>query len=417
MAEAYIIGAFSTTFGKKMDQSYKALTREAYAGVLRDAEMSDGQDIACSWFSNNTLYRNGQASIGGQVMFTPLVREGLFPEHVGMINVHNGCGSGSSAFRGAYLDVLSGQAPLSLAIGVEKMLDANRSAEETAEMFMGGIDRFDPEEWQVYYRAAGEQAQKPFVVPKDRSMFMDTYAMQAAWHMHRYGTTQHQLAIAAAKSHNFAAENERAQYRFTLTPEQVLEDREVSFPLTRAMCAPLGDGAAALLVASGEYLRHCPPSVQERAVRIGACEMSGGKYRALDEPGLTRYAAQRAFTRAGVTPADIDVAEVHDASSFSEIYQLEMLGFCPEGQGGRFIEEGRAHLGGDLPLNTSGGLVSKGHPVGATGVSMLCELVEQLRGEAGTRQVEGARLALAENGGGVIGFDEAVAFVTILERS
>ena len=157
--------------------------------------------------------------------------------------------------------------------------------------------------------------------------------------------------------------------------------------------------------------------MQERAVRIRACELAGGKYRRLDEPGLSHVAAQKAYARAGVAPQDIDVAEVHDATSFCEIYQAEMMGFAETGKGGELVESGETAIGGRIPVNTSGGLVAKGHPVGATGLSMIYELARQLRGEAGARQVEGAALALSENGGGVIGFDEAACAVTILERA
>ena len=195
-----------------------------------------------------------------------------------------------------------------------------------------------------------------------------------------------------------------------------MADRPVTFPLTRAMCAPVGDGAAAAIVCSAEILRELPPAVRERAVRIAAQGLSGGKYRSLDEDGLSRFAAERAYRMAGLQPSDIDVAEVHDATSFCEIYQVEMMGFCARGEGGAFVESGATTLGGRIPVNTSGGLVSKGHPVGATGLSMTNELVLQLRGEAGERQVDGARIALAENGGGVIGFDEAACSVLILER-
>ena len=416
MSSAYIIGAFSTSFGKKPDQSYKDLTRDAYLGVLAAAGLETGSDIGCGWFGNTTLYREGQAGIGGQVLFTPLVQNGLFPERVPIINVHNACATGSSAFRGAYLDIMSGEHDLSLAIGVEKLFDPERSPAETAEMFSHGIDQFDPDQWRDYYRDAGEIAGKPFDIPDDRSMFMETYAMQAAYHMKTHGTTQRQFAIAAAKAHNFGAENPRAQYRFTMTPDEVLADREVSYPLTRAMCAPIGDGAASLLLCSQKFLEGCDPKVRDRAIKIRACALSGGKYRRLDEPGLSHVAAQRAYEAAGLTPSDIDVAEVHDASSFSEIYQIEMMGFCEPGHGGPFVEEGRTSLEGDFPVNTSGGLVSKGHPVGATGAAMVSELVEQLRGEAGPRQVQNASIALAESGGGVVGFDEAVCVVSLLER-
>ena len=158
-----------------------------------------------------------------------------------------------------------------------------------------------------------------------------------------------------------------------------------------------------------------PAAVRERALRISASVLTGGKYRRLDEPGLSQVAAQRAYSMAGLRPLDIDVAEVHDATSFCELYQAEMLGFCEIGQGGAYVASGATALGGERPINLSGGLVSKGHPVGATGLSMIHELALQLRGEAGERQASRARIGLAENGGGVIGFEEAACAVTILQ--
>jgi acetyl-CoA acetyltransferase len=182
------------------------------------------------------------------------------------------------------------------------------------------------------------------------------------------------------------------------------------------MCSPIGDGAAAALLCSADWLAGQPRAVQDRALRVRASTLSGGKYRALDEPGLSRVAADKAYRISGLTPKEIDVVEVHDATSFCELYQLEMLRLCAEGQGGAYVASGAASLGGERPVNLSGGLVSKGHPVGATGLSMLYELALQLRGEAGPRQAEGARVGLAENGGGVIGFDESACSVVILER-
>jgi acetyl-CoA acetyltransferase len=182
------------------------------------------------------------------------------------------------------------------------------------------------------------------------------------------------------------------------------------------MCAPITDGAAAAIVVSESYLVHLPPWVRERAIRIAGIGASGGKYRRLEEEGLSAIAARRAYSAAGIGPQDIHVAEVHDATSFCELYQTEMLGFCEPGQAGPFADSGATALGGRLPINTSGGLVAKGHPVGATGLSMAAELVEQLRGEAGERQVPKASRALAECGGGVIGFDEAACVVTILDK-
>jgi acetyl-CoA acetyltransferase len=247
------------------------------------------------------------------------------------------------------------------------------------------------------------------------TVFMDTYAMQACWHMARYGTTQRQIAAGASKNHRHGSLNPLAQYRFEVSVDQALQDRVVSHPLTRAMCAPIGDGAAAALLCSEAFLRRQPEAVQRRAVRVRASALSGGKYRDPSEPGLSRIAAERAYRMAGLGPERIDLAEVHDATSFCEIYQAEMLGFCAEGRGGAWIESGAASLGGERPVNLSGGLVSKGHPVGATGLSMIHELCTQLRGEAGARQAEHARIGLAENGGGVVGFDEAACAITILE--
>jgi acetyl-CoA acetyltransferase len=190
----------------------------------------------------------------------------------------------------------------------------------------------------------------------------------------------------------------------------------VSWPLTRSMCAPISDGAAALVVCSDRWLNQRRGPVRERAVRVRACEWTGGRLRHPREPSLSFAAARRAYTTAGIEPRSISVAEVHDATSFSLIYQAEMMGFCESGDGGPFIASGATALDGRIPLNPSGGLIGKGHPVGATGIAMIHELMLQLRGEAGSRQVRDANIGLAENGGGVIGFDEAVCIVTLLDR-
>jgi acetyl-CoA acetyltransferase len=415
MDAVYLIGTACTPFAKRPQDGFKALTREAYEAVLADAGMADGSAIGSSWFGNCGMGSFGQRNIRGQVCFTPLVREGRFPERVPMINVEGGCATASMAFNGAWKDVLSGQSELALAIGVEKTFVPDDPA-RTQEIFEGGIDQLDPQEWHEYYRLAGEAAGKPFAPNAGGgTVFMDTYAMQAAWHMKRWGTTARQIAIGAAKNHAMGALNPLAQYRFQVSPDEVLADRMVSTPLTRSMCAPIGDGAAAALLCSASFLRTLPAAVRARAVRVRASVLTGGKYRALDEPGLSQLAARRAYAQAGLTPADIDLAEVHDATSFCEIYQAEMMGFCEIGQGGAFVGAGETALGGSKPVNLSGGLVSKGHPVGATGLSMIHELALQLRGEAGARQAARARIGLAENGGGVIGFEEAACSVIILQ--
>ncbi|MCU0968394.1 MAG: thiolase family protein [Rubrivivax sp.] len=418
MTHVYVVATSCTPFGKHADRSFQDLVRWAYLDLLADAGMSpaDASLIEQAWFGNCGMGQWGQGGIRGQVCFTPLVEEGLFPQRVGMINVEGGCATGSMAFHGAWKDVLSGQARMSLAMAVEKLVSPDDPTRVPA-IFGTAIDQLEPWRWRDYYRAAGEAAGKPFEPGPGRTIFMDTYAMQAAWHMKTHGTTQRQIAVAASKNHRHGSLNPKAQYRFEIGVDEVLADREVSWPLTRSMCSPLGDGAAAALLCSESALADLPPAARRRAVKVRTSQLAGGKYRRLDEPGLSRVAADKAYAHAGLGPADIDVVELHDATSFCEIYQLEMLRLCPDGQGGRFVESGATALGGSLPVNVSGGLVSKGHPVGATGLSMVHEVCLQLRGEAGERQVGGAALGLIENGGGVMGFDEAACAVTILEKS
>jgi acetyl-CoA acetyltransferase len=415
MDRVYIVGSACTPFGKHADKSFKALAKMAYLDVLADAGLANGEMIEQAWFGNCGMGQWGQGGIRGQVVFSPLVEEGLFPERVPMVNVEGGCATASFAFHGAWKDILSGEVQVSLALGVEKLVSPDRP-ERVPEIFGTAIDQLDPAKWQEYYERAGAEAGKPFETGPGRTVFMDTYAMQAAWHMKRYGTTQRQIAAGASKNHFHGSLNPKAQYRFEVSVDDVLADREISYPLTRAMCSPLGDGAAAALLCSEAALANFPASVQSRAVEVRVSTLSGGKYRRLDEPGLSRIAADKAYAKTGLRPADFDLAEVHDATSFCEIYQLEMMGFCEVGTGGRFVESGATRLGGRIPVNVSGGLVSKGHPVGATGLSMVYEVATQLRGEAGARQVVDASLGIIENGGGVMGFDEAACAITILEK-
>jgi acetyl-CoA acetyltransferase len=248
-----------------------------------------------------------------------------------------------------------------------------------------------------------------------RSVFMDVYGALARFHMKRFGTTQRQLAAVAAKNHDHSVHNPLSQYRAPMSVDEVLAARKVSWPLTLPMCSPISDGAAAAILCREEELGRFDRS---RAVKIHATALRSGSDRSPDafERHVTRRAAVDAYARAGLGPDDMDVAEVHDATAFAEIQQVENLGFCGFGEGGPFTESGATRLGGRIPVNPSGGLESKGHPVGATGLAQIHELVTQLRGEAGARQVDGARFAIAENGGGFHGIEEAIACVTILGR-
>ena len=416
MRNVYIIGADSTRFKKWPEKSFKDLTRDVYLGVLEDAGMGNGDEIEFTYFGNCAMHHWGQSYIRGQVCFIPLVREGLFPERVPIVNVEGACATASMAFHSAWKDILSGQSEVTLAIGVEKTYMPKNKAKMFG-LFDEGLDNLDRDLTVETYQQAAAKCGRKFEPGPNRTIFMDTYAIQANYHMWRYGTTQKQLAIAASKNHYHGSLNPKAQYQFEVPVDKVLEDRLVSYPLTRAMCAPVGDGASAALLCSEEYLKNLPSKVQSRAVKISASVLTGGKYRDFDESSLSRIAAERAYRMAGIEPQDIDVAEVHDATSFCEIYQMEMMAFCPEGKGGNFVESGATGLNGTLPVNTSGGLVSKGHPIGATGLSMIYELVTQLRNEAGPRQVKNAEFALQENGGGVIGFEEAACSVIILQKA
>ena len=309
---------------------------------------------------------------------------------------------------------MSGLHDVSLAFGLDKFYHPD--AAKLMEAFEHGIDREEKSRLIEEYQTVAAECGRKFEQLPGHTLFMETYAMQACWHMWKYGTTRKQIAIAASKNHHNGSLNPKAQYQFEVPVEKVLQDYEVSYPFTRSMCAPIGDGAAAAILCSESYLKNLPVSVRERALKVKASVISSGKHRPMSEMGLSRWAADRAYRLAGIGPGDIDVAEVHDATSFCEIYQAEMLGFCPVGEGGNFVESGATMLDGKIPINTSGGLVSKGHPIGATGLSMIYEIVTQLRGEADARQVKNAVTGLTENGGGVISVEEMVCGVTILQR-
>ena len=414
--DVYVIGSYSTRFKKWLDKSMKDLTRDTYLGVLEDARMKDGRDIEFAWFGNcamGTLWN--QHNVRGHVCMSPMVEEGLFPERVPLINVEGACATASMAFHGAWKDILSGQCDVSLAIGVDKFYHSDM--ELVLSAYEQGIDIGDKDRLITEYETVGQECGREFKITPGSTIFMDTYAMQACWHMWKWGTTQEQIAIGASKNHYHGSLNPKAQYQFEVSVEKVLEDYTVSYPLTRSMCSPIGDGGAAAILCSEDYLASQPPEVRKRAVRVLASSLSSGKHRNIEEPSLSNYAAIRAYRMAGIGPQDIDVAEVHDATSFCEIYQVEMLGFCPIGEGGKFIESGATKLDGSIPINTSGGLVSKGHPVGSTGLSMIYEIVTQMRGEAGPRQVPNAQIGLTENGGGVISTEEFSCCVTVLQKT
>lgn len=249
----------------------------------------------------------------------------------------------------------------------------------------------------------------------DHSPFMDIYGYSARQHMKKFGSTVEQLAVIASKNHFNSTLNPNAQYRFEVPVEKVLKDRLVSWPITRSMCAPVGDGAASAIVCSKSVVKKL--GLSRQAVRIRASILGTGKDRpyGFDEPEIGERLSRLAYEKSGLGPEDISMAEVHDATAYGELRQAENLGFCPAGEGGILAESGATSLSGRIPINTSGGLISRGHPVGASGLAQIHEIVTQLRGRAGKRQIAAPRIGMAENGGGALGVEEAAMCIHILE--
>jgi len=402
----FIAGVSMTAFGKRPNDSVKSLTAEAVMGVLADAGAAVG-DIEAAWFSNTRQpMLEGQNTVRGQIALRPLGLSGI-----PVVNVENACASGSTALLQAIHWLRAGAGDIALVVGVDKMVFPDRP-ERVAAAFAGGTDIHDREGVLAYIAAMGGEP------PGDgRSLFMDLYAAQARAHMKRYGTTRQDFARLAAKNHTAAAHNPRSQYRTPMTVDQVMADKPVVTPFTRAMCAPVSDGAAAAIVCSKAGLKRL--GAPGRAVSIRGCVLVSAGDRAPEDltNHIGRRAAFAAYAQAGVAPGDVDVVEVHDATSYAELQQIENLGLAEPGTVGARLRDGDFALGGRTPVNPSGGLVAKGHPVGATGLAQLYELTTQLRGEAGPRQVDKARIAVAENGGGFLGVEEAATVVAVLERA
>lgn len=407
MRDVYIIGAGMTTFGRHLAQSHTALTQESVRAALADAVASP-KDIGLAIYANvvQGLMANEHV-VPGEFALRPLGFSGIQSMHV-----ENACASSSTAFQVAYNYIRTGLADVALVVGTEKLYHEDREKRfavfnqpcdlEQARLFLERIrDRLaDAPE------AAGDEP---------RSVLMDSYAAQARLHMTLFGTTQRQLAAIAAKNHDHSQHNPLSQYQKTMSVEEVLSARTVSWPLTTPMCAPISDGSSAMVLCASDNLSRFPDAFP---IRILASVLRSGSSREPDDYAhhVSRLASRAAYEIAGVGPEEMSLAEVHDASSFGEILQTEALGLCPIGEAGPMGEAGETTLGGRIPVNTSGGLVSKGHPLAATGLGQLHELVTQLRGRAGGRQVADARFALAENSGGFVGVEDAVSCVTVLAR-
>jgi len=389
MRDAVVAGVGMTAFGKHTDTPYTALVTDAVRQALADAGCGAG-DVQLVYYANTGAgLVQGQESVRGQ----HAVR-GSGLEGIPLVNVENACASGSTALNQAWLAVASGYADVAVAVGAEKLTHPDKS--RSFAVMTAALDQTRLEE--IRGELAGGSG----------SVFMDIYARFATWYSDRTDATAEDFARIAVKNHAHGALNPKAQYGGRLTVEEVLSARTISGPLTLPMCAPMSDGAAAAVVTT--------PAVAARwgasPVRLAATVIGSGVAGTYGQ--LVPATARRAYEMAGVGPADLDVVECHDAASPAELIVTEEIGLCPPGDAVKMLRAGDTALGGRRPVNPSGGLGSRGHPIGATGLAQVVELTDQLRGRCGARQVPGARVALAENAGGYIGPDAAVASITVL---
>ena len=412
MVDIYVAGVGMTKFSRHIDRSYKDITREAVELTLKDAG-AEKEDIQQAFFASCVVgYMQGQNMVPGQISL-----RGMGFEGIPIFNTESACASASSGFYLAAQAITAGACDIILAVGTEKMY-----SEDKSKMFSAFDSAWDVESVEQNKKTLlkmgegivppeGSQSKSPY------SIFMDVYAAFSRLHMKTFGTTQRQIAAVSAKNHNHSVHNPLAQYRKPYTVDEIMAAPPITYPLTLPMCAPISDGSAAAVLCNAEGLKRLRGDAS-RAVRLLSSVVRSGSDRDADDykNHLTALAGKDAYEKAGIGPEDVDVAEVHDATAMGEIIQVENLQLVPFGEGGPAAERGDLSVGGKIPVNPSGGLESKGHPIGATGLGQIHELVTQLRGEAGKRQVEGARMAVQENGGGIVGNEEATAVINIFAK-
>lgn len=408
----YVVGVGMTQFGRHIERSLQSLADEALSVALRDAgaALSDIGQVFYAGVTQGPL--QGQNAVPGEIVLNKLGLVGL-----PVWNVENACASGTSAFQLAVQALRAGACDVALALGAEKMNIADKA--RALAMFEGGWDVLHADENAARLMELGAGVEVPPGSESDRpySRFMAIYAATCRYWMKTFGTTQRQVAAIASKNHMHSVHNPFSQYRVPFTIDEVLAAPPITYPLTLPMCSPLSDGAAAVIVCTEAGLNRLGID-RRRAIRVAATAIATATQRAPDQfdQAVCRRAARAAYEQAGLGPEDVSVVEVHDASAMGEIIAVEYLGLTPMGGAGIAAEAGELSIGGRVPVNPSGGLECKGHPIGATGLGQIFELITQLRGEAGARQVEGARVALQENGGGSIGYEEAVVTVNLFTR-
>jgi len=388
VSSAAIVGTGLTAFGRFRDRSLSDLAGTVISAALSDAEM-EPSDIEMAFVANSMAsVTTGQVAVVGQSVLRPLGYSGI-----PVYNVDNACAASSSALDLAVHAIESGRANVVLVVGVEKLCGADRATSFRA--LNGAVNT-------EYLASAG-------IDSDSESVFVARiYPERIQRYRASFGLSGRALAEISVKNRFNASRNPRAQFGDLLSVEEVLGARVVTEPLTVPMCAPISDGASALIVASRN--RADAAAMRPVWVRGIAVSMGGGTA----DGSIVGRTARRAFKEAGIEPGHIDIAEVHDSTAFNELLAYEELGLCDPGQGARYAESGSSSLTGVVPVNTSGGLESRGHPVAATGLAQIVDLVEQLRGDAGDRQVQGARIAVAENAGGYAVDDTAAAVVTVL---
>jgi acetyl-CoA C-acetyltransferase len=369
MREVAIVGAGMTRFGELWKQSLRDMFAEAASAALEDAGADHLDSLYVGCMSGGQFV--GQEHLG------PLMADHLGMTGIPAVHVESACASGGIALRTAFMEVASGMSDLVMAAGIEKMNDGA----DVTNVLATAADQ----ELEVYHGVT----------------FPGLYAMIARAHMTAHGTTEEDMAWVSVKNHKHGSMNEKAQFPMEVTVEQVLSSSVVAEPLRLLHCSPVTDGAAAVLLCPLDQAKQ----YTDRPVKITGSGLATGSMALADrtDPSFldsVQASGERAFKMAGVGPRNLHVAEVHDCFSIAEICCIEALGFVERGKGGPAAKDGFTALGGCIPVNTSGGLKCKGHPVGATGIAQAIEVFRQLRGECGGRQVDGARLGLTQNMGG-----------------
>ncbi len=386
MRDAYLVGAAQTDFGSFPDESYRSLFRTAFEAACDSVPAGIDPDDVDEAFVGTLGVGGRQLGLSG-----PAVTEHVGLDGIPCTRVENACAASGFAGRQAVQAVKSGMADIALAGGVEIMTDTSSDATK----YWLGVS--GETEWE---RLSG-------------TTFAGVYAQMADAHMAEYGTTSEHLSRVAVKNHSNGAKNPHAHLGFECSLEDAENAPVVADPLTLYHCCPTTDGAACALVVSEDVVDEYTDD-PIRIAGVGAASDRVGLFQrdSYTSVPASRNAAEQAYEMAGITPDDIDFAEVHDCFAIAELLAYEDLGFCEPGEAGQLVESGETELGGERPVNTSGGLKSKGHPIGATGAGQLVEAYKQLSGNAGDRQVQGATRGLTHNVGGSGG----AAVVHVLER-